>query len=358
MSPPRLPRLVASFCVLCALCGALARANDKPPRFHLPPGFVIEQVAGPPLVEHPMFACFDERGRLFIAASAGKNLKADELIKQKPNFIRVLEPADESGKFTKGHVFADKMTFPMGVCWYDGALYTCSSGALWKLEDTKNKGVADKRTELVKKFGFTGNAADVHGPYLSPDGRLYWCEGRHGHEIKAPDGKGLKARPLASSAASRMAARWRWFAAGAWITRSPSRSRRRASRWSRSTSCTTSRPATTPSSTPSRGASGRGTRCTRSFRERASCCRPPPTWAGSPPPASCATAARLLARVVRANRIATTSSPPSSIAAASSATSSSATAPASRSRARTSSPRPTRTSTPPMCSKTPTAACW
>src|SRR5262245_29410360 len=141
----------ACLVVLCGLGLGAANAQDRAPTFHLPPGFVIEKIAGPPLVEHPMFACFDERGRLFIAESAGKNLKADELIKQKPNFIRVLEPADESGHFKKGRVFADKMTFPMGVCWYDDALYTCSSGALWKLEDTKNKGVADKRTELVKK---------------------------------------------------------------------------------------------------------------------------------------------------------------------------------------------------------------
>src|SRR5262245_37839485 len=189
--------------VLTATVGLLPRETASPTPspgesakslFQLPPGFVIEKVAEAPLVEHPMMACFDERGRLFIAESAGQNLPAKELIKTPPNFIRVLDPADESGRFHKGHVFADKLTFPMGVLWHEGALYTCSSGALWKLEDTKKTGVADKRTELVKKFGFTGNAADVHGPFLAPDGRLYWCEGRHGHEIQRPDGTTLKGK--------------------------------------------------------------------------------------------------------------------------------------------------------------------
>src|SRR5262245_53654355 len=191
----------AGFLATAILAGALGLAPHSalPPDpagepFQLPPGFVIEKVAAPPLVEHPMMACFDERGRLFIAESAGQNLPAKELIKAPPNFIRVLDPADESGRFHKGHVFADKLTFPMGVLWHEGALYTCSSGALWKLEDTKKTGVADKRTELVKKFGFTGNAADVHGPFLAPDGRLYWCEGRHGHEIERPDGTVLKGK--------------------------------------------------------------------------------------------------------------------------------------------------------------------
>src|SRR5262249_15780441 len=44
------------------------------PAFSLPPGFVIERVAGPPLVERPMMAGFDERGRLFVCDSFGFNL--------------------------------------------------------------------------------------------------------------------------------------------------------------------------------------------------------------------------------------------------------------------------------------------
>src|SRR5262249_21398921 len=51
---------------------------------------------------------------------------------------------------------------------------------------------------LVSKFGFIGNAADIHGPWLGPDGWLYWTDGRHGHEIRKPDGtiqtKGKAAR--------------------------------------------------------------------------------------------------------------------------------------------------------------------
>src|SRR4029077_2486804 len=84
--------------------------------------------------------------------------------------------------------FADKMSFPMGVLWHDGAIYSCSPPSLWRLQDTKGGGVADVRHELVTRFGFTGNAADIHGPFLGPDGRLYWADGRHGHEIQRPDG--------------------------------------------------------------------------------------------------------------------------------------------------------------------------
>src|SRR5262245_13630578 len=37
--------------------------------FTTPPGFVVERVAGPPLVERPMMAGFDELGRLFVCDS-------------------------------------------------------------------------------------------------------------------------------------------------------------------------------------------------------------------------------------------------------------------------------------------------
>jgi putative membrane-bound dehydrogenase-like protein len=158
----------------------------------VPPGFVVEQVAGPPLVEHPIFACFDERGRLFVAETAGRNLPYEDLAKSPPSRILLLEDTDGDGHFDKRTVFADKMTFPMGVLWHRGALYSCAPPSVWKLEDIHGKGVADRRTELVTRFGSSGNGADIHGPFLGPDGRLYWTDGRHGHEIKRPDGRVLK----------------------------------------------------------------------------------------------------------------------------------------------------------------------
>jgi len=154
----------------------------------LPAGYVAELVAGPPLVRHPMMGGFDDRGRLFVSESAGLNLNNKELDAQTPNYISILEDTDGDGFFDKSTVFADKMTFPQGALWYRGALYVCSPPGLWKLEDTNNDGVADKRTLLVGGFEYTGNAADVHGPFLGPTGRIYWCHGRKGHEVYQKDG--------------------------------------------------------------------------------------------------------------------------------------------------------------------------
>src|SRR5690242_7524911 len=89
---------------------ATPKAGGEPaPRLRVPDGFVVEPVAGPPLVEHPMMACFDERGRLYVAEAAGLNLKADELLKDPPNRIRRLEDTDGDGRFDTSTIFADRM---------------------------------------------------------------------------------------------------------------------------------------------------------------------------------------------------------------------------------------------------------
>ena len=157
--------------------------QSAPVPLHVSDGFIIEQVAAPPLIEHPMFGCFDDKGRLFVTESAGLNLKAEDLLQQLPNSIRMLEDTDGDGIFDKSTVFADKMTFPTGVLCYRGAVYSCAYPSLWRLEDTDGDGKADRRTELVNSFGSCGNSADVHGPFLGPDGWLYWTDGRNGHDI-------------------------------------------------------------------------------------------------------------------------------------------------------------------------------
>ena len=48
---------------------------------------------------------------------------------------------------------------------------------IWKLEDTNGDGRADKRTKWFDGKTANGCANDLHGPYLGPDGFIYWCKG-------------------------------------------------------------------------------------------------------------------------------------------------------------------------------------
>ena len=173
-----LPFIIAG--VLLFLGGRVARpdefkVNDR--TFSLPRGFTIERVAGPPLVDRPIVADFDEQGRLYVADSSGSNDKVEKQLAERPHRIVRLEDEDGDGIYDRQTVFADKMMFPAGTMWYDGSLYVSAPPSIWKLTDTNDDGVADERVEWFKGKTLTGCANDLHGPYLGPDGWIYWCKG-------------------------------------------------------------------------------------------------------------------------------------------------------------------------------------
>jgi putative membrane-bound dehydrogenase-like protein len=167
------------------------QADDPQPSFKAPDGFVVEQVAGPPLVEYPMHACFDDRGRLYVADSLGINPRGEQLSQKPTMVIRLLDDTDGDGQFDRSSIFADQLVFPQGVLWHDGVVYTASPPSLWRLEDTDGDGQADQRQELVTGFPNTGIADDLHGPTVGPDGRIYWTCGRFAHQIRRPGGEVL-----------------------------------------------------------------------------------------------------------------------------------------------------------------------
>jgi putative membrane-bound dehydrogenase-like protein len=201
MPAVRFPRPVVG-CLVAAswlTTGALLTAAADAPKaegpaslpFRVPAGFVAERIAGPPQVEFPMFASFDDRGRLYVVDSAGVNREPDQLRKDPPHRIRRLEDSHGDGRFDRSTVFADRLTYPQGVLWHDGAVYCASPPSLWRFQDAGDTGVADKREELLTGFTFTRWADDLHGPALGPDGRLYWPSGRYPYEVHRPGGKAV-----------------------------------------------------------------------------------------------------------------------------------------------------------------------
>ena len=55
-------------------------------------------VAGPPLVDRPIVADFDEQGRLYVADSSGSNDKVEKQLAKKPHRIVRLEDTDGDGR--------------------------------------------------------------------------------------------------------------------------------------------------------------------------------------------------------------------------------------------------------------------
>ena len=159
------------------LGGGPSAQQPGQPTLTVPDGFEVVRVAGPPLVDRPIVADFDEEGRLYVAESSGSNAKVELQLAEKPHRILRLEDVDGDGVFDRRTVFADRMMLPEGTMWFDGSLYVSAPPSIWKLTDTNGDGVADQREEWFEGKTLTGCANDLHGPYLGPDGWIYWAKG-------------------------------------------------------------------------------------------------------------------------------------------------------------------------------------
>ena len=186
---PRASCLGLVLVLTSSTCGLAAEQQLNGHTFTLPDGFEIEVAAKSPLVERPITADFDELGRLYVTDSSGSNEPVVKQLANPTHRIVRLEDTDGDGRFDKSIVFADKMMFPEGSLWHDGSLYVAAPPSLWKLTDTDGDGVADQRVEWFAGKTLTGCANDLHGPYLGPDGFIYWCKGAFAEQTYEQPGK-------------------------------------------------------------------------------------------------------------------------------------------------------------------------
>jgi putative membrane-bound dehydrogenase-like protein len=185
----RLSLLHLSSGLLALLLASPAAAEGPAPQ--VPPGFTIERAAGAPEVVFPMFAAFDERGRLFVAESSGLDLYAELTALTKRCRVSLLEDRDGDGRFETSRVFAEGLVFPMGLAFRDGKLYVADPPALVALEDTGGDGRADRRTVVLESFGHRDNGS-LHGLVFGPDSLLYMTTGSpDGYRFRQEDGSDL-----------------------------------------------------------------------------------------------------------------------------------------------------------------------
>ena len=158
--------------------------------FTLPVGFTIELAAKPPLADRPIAAAFDEKGRLYVTDSSGSNEKVADQLQKKPHRIVRLTDTNGDGVFDTSTVYVPNIMFPEGAMWLNGSLYVAAPPHILKFTDTDDDGKADKEEIWFDGKTLTGCANDLHGPYLGPDGWIYWCKGAFAkQEHTLPNGK-------------------------------------------------------------------------------------------------------------------------------------------------------------------------
>lgn len=180
-------------CMTLLLCSGVVHAEIPTglASITVPEGFTVELAAQPGMSSYPMFMEFDEAGNLYTAESTGSDMKAAAMIENPSFMILRLSDTDKDGVYDAKTVFADKLTFPMGVLCHQGSVFVSAPPDLVRLKDTNGDGVADEREVILTGWNMR-NSASLHGPFLGPDGWLYLTHGRHGYDITTKEGERLQ----------------------------------------------------------------------------------------------------------------------------------------------------------------------
>src|SRR6185503_11559262 len=152
----------------------------------VPEGFSITKAAESTF---PMFATFDDRGRLYVTESSGGDLYLELQKQTRGCKVRRFEDRDGDGIYETSTVFAENLTPSMGIAWHNGKLYVADPPDLAVLEDLDDDGKADRRRVILTGFGHSDNGS-LHGLLFGPDGRLYVTTGEpDGYSLPGRDGK-------------------------------------------------------------------------------------------------------------------------------------------------------------------------
>ncbi len=146
-------------------------------------GFHIDQTAAEPLVNDPVAMAFDEDGRLYVVEMRGYSEQENDFLGQ----IRVLEDADGDGHFDKSHVFADKLSWPTAILYYDGGVFVAAAPHIYYLKDTTGDGQANERKVVFTGFG-RGNVQGLLNSFRwGLDNRIHGATSSSGGNITRPD---------------------------------------------------------------------------------------------------------------------------------------------------------------------------
>jgi putative heme-binding domain-containing protein len=154
--------------------------------FTIPDGCTLEQITEPKLCTWPIVATWDPQGNLVVAESVWTREPVRKQLETRPHRIVRLIDTDRDGRCDRRQVIAESLSFPEGVLCVGNDILVSAPPEIWKLTDADGDGVCESREVWFDGQTLTNCANDLHGPWLGPDGWIYWAKAafaQQTHEI-------------------------------------------------------------------------------------------------------------------------------------------------------------------------------
>ncbi|MEQ9100658.1 MAG: c-type cytochrome [Imperialibacter sp.] len=125
--------------------------------FQLEPGLKIQLVASEPMIQEPVFAVFDEDGRLWVVEMRGymTDIEGHEE-NDKLGRISILEDTDGDGTMDKSTVYLDSLALPRAIGLTKGGALVAENNALWATKDLNGDLKADSKILLDSTYASNG----------------------------------------------------------------------------------------------------------------------------------------------------------------------------------------------------------
>jgi len=149
--------------------------------FELHPDFEIALIANEPDVVNPIAIDWDDRGRVWVAATPGYPFKQASSGIPAHDQILVLEDGAGDGRLEPVSVFFEGLDLVTSLVVYDQGVIVTASPEILYLADTDGDLQADETTVLFRGFGFNDTHATISNMHWGLDGWIYATQGYSGN---------------------------------------------------------------------------------------------------------------------------------------------------------------------------------
>jgi putative heme-binding domain-containing protein len=164
-------------------------------QFTIPANTELQLVAQQPLIRWPVAAVWDNDRSLLVLESNWNQQTVVEQLESKPHRIVRLVDQDGDGRFDSRKLVADNLSFSAGLLMHGGDLFVSSPPAILKLQDRDRDGFFEHREIWHDGGTITYCANDLHGPFLGPDGWIYWTKGAFAEQtIELAGGRKIRSK--------------------------------------------------------------------------------------------------------------------------------------------------------------------